>query len=145
VRQAGEVDLPDLPPPSSSPLSAAALRRIDEADVAWLTTLRPDGSPHTTPVWFVFDGEVISVATAARNAKVRNLRGDPRVGVAIDGTAAAPLVAQGVASASPLGETLAGIAEAFARKYDGWDIRDESVDGERVLVKIRVERWLLRG
>ena len=139
------MDLPDLSQPRPSPLSAAARRRVDQADVAWLTTLRADGSPHTTPVWFVFDGEAISVATAARNAKVRNLRGDPRVSVAIDGTAAAPLVAQGVASVSRLGDTPAGIAEAFARKYGGWDIRDESVDGERVLVTIRVERWLLRG
>jgi PPOX class probable F420-dependent enzyme len=140
MRQAGGMTRRDLPP-----LSPESARRVGEVDVAWLTTLRPDGSPHTTPVWFVFDGAVISVATAARNAKVRNLRGDPRVSVAIDGTAAAPLVAQGSATFVPAGESAAGIAEAFARKYDGWDIRDESVDGERVLVQIRVDRWLLAG
>ena len=127
------------------PLSDESARRVSEADVAWLTTLRPDGSPHTTPVWFVFDGSVISVATAARNAKVRNLRRDPRVSLAVDGSAAAPLVAQGKAALVAVGEASAGTVAAFAAKYDGWDIRDASVDGERVLVTIRVERWLLTG
>jgi PPOX class probable F420-dependent enzyme len=130
----------DLPP-----LSDESARRVSEADVAWLTTLRPDGSPHTTPVWFVFDGSVISVATAARNAKVRNLRGDPRVSLAVDGSAAAPLVAQGSAALVAVGEASAGTVAAFAAKYDGWDIRDAFVDGERMLVTIRVERWLLTG
>ena len=128
-----------------SQLSPEALGRLTRAQVAWLTTLRGDGSPHSTPVWFVVDGDVISVATAARNAKVRNLRSDPRVSIAVDGSAAAPMVAQGSATVVPMGETPAGIAEAFARKYDGWDIRDESVDGERVLVRVRVDRWLLTG
>ena len=139
------MDLPDLSQPRPSPLSAAARRRMDQADVAWLTTLRPDGSPHTTPVWFVFDGSVISVATAARNAKVRNLRRDPRVSLAVDGSAAAPLVAQGRAALVAVEEASGGTVAAFAAKYDGCDIRDASVDGERVLVTIRVERWLLAG
>ena len=127
------------------PLSDESARRVSEADVAWLTTLRPDGSPHTTPVWFVFDGSVISVATAARNAKVRNLRGDPRVSIAIDGSSDAPFVAEGTGSLVPMVDVRGEVADAFARKYIGWDIRDDSVDGERVVIEIRVGRWLLDG
>ena len=47
------------------------------------TTLMPDGSPQTTPVWVDFrDGE-IWVNTAVGRQKDRNVRRDPRVAIAI--------------------------------------------------------------
>ena len=47
------------------------------------TTLMPDGSPQTTPVWVDYrDGE-IWVNTAVGRQKDRNVRRDPRVALAI--------------------------------------------------------------
>lgn len=47
------------------------------------TTLMPDGSPQTTPVWVDFiDGKVI-VNTAMGRQKDRNVRRDPRVAVTL--------------------------------------------------------------
>lgn len=124
-------------------LSEEAALRVRESRVGWLTTLRQDGSPHTTPVWFAFVSGELWVATAVRNAKVRNLRSDARVSFAVDGSADAPLVAQGVAELVPLDEAPSAVADAFGRDYEGWDIHDESVDGARVLIRVRIGRWLL--
>lgn len=47
--------------------------------VAALTTLMPDGSPQTTPVWCEFDGVHVLVNTMRGFLKERNMRRDPRV------------------------------------------------------------------
>ena len=86
---------------------------------------------------------VIWVASAATNVKVRNIAADSRISFAIDGSGPEPRVAQGRAQ---IRRDLASSPEAislFAEKYGGWDIADESTDGQRVLLEISVDRWLL--
>jgi PPOX class probable F420-dependent enzyme len=48
-----------------------------------VTTLRSDGSPHSTPVWIDTDGENVIFNTAIGRAKERHLRRDPRVSVVV--------------------------------------------------------------
>ncbi|GEM_PF-4633301 len=48
-----------------------------------VTTLRADGSPHSTPVWVDTDGEHVLFNTAIGRAKERHLRRDPRVSLAV--------------------------------------------------------------
>lgn len=124
-------------PPSPAPGAAAAAR------CAWLTTLRADGSPHVTPVWFVLDGDTFWLATSTVTAKCRHLAREPRVALAVDGTGAAPAVAEGTATVHRDVHEHPGILARLAEKYDGWDAADERQDGPRVLVEVRVERWLL--
>ena len=50
---------------------------------ASLTTLMPDGSPQTTPVWVDFDGNLVIFNSAKGRQKDRNVRCDPRVALAI--------------------------------------------------------------
>ncbi|SBW28874.1 PPOX class F420-dependent oxidoreductase [Protofrankia symbiont of Coriaria ruscifolia] len=50
---------------------------------AWVTTLRPDGSPHSTVVWVDVDGDEIIFNTAIGRAKERYLRKDPRVSIGV--------------------------------------------------------------
>lgn len=52
---------------------------VEAPPVAALTTLMPDGSPQTTPVWCNFDGECVLVNTMRGFRKERNMRRDPRV------------------------------------------------------------------
>ncbi len=52
---------------------------LDAPPVAALTTLMPDGAPHTSPVWCSFDGTHILVNTMRGFRKERNMRRDPRV------------------------------------------------------------------
>jgi len=48
-----------------------------------LATLMPDGSPQVTPVWCDLQDGLVLVNTAQGRQKDRNLRRDPRVGLAI--------------------------------------------------------------
>jgi PPOX class probable F420-dependent enzyme len=50
---------------------------------ASLTTLMPDGSPQTTPVWCDSDGQHVIFNSAKGRQKDRNVRRDPRVAMAI--------------------------------------------------------------
>jgi PPOX class probable F420-dependent enzyme len=62
-------------------LSASASRKLNGDLVAWLTTVRRDGSPATRPVWFVWDEPEILVYSEPGTYKVRHLRRDPRANV----------------------------------------------------------------
>jgi PPOX class probable F420-dependent enzyme len=64
-------------------LSQDARDLVDRPVLAALTTLRPGGQPHTTPVWIARDGDVLLVNTASGRVKARNVEGDPRVSVCI--------------------------------------------------------------
>jgi PPOX class probable F420-dependent enzyme len=48
-----------------------------------VTTLRPDGTPHSTPVWVDTDGENVIFNTAIGRVKERNIRRDPRVSLVV--------------------------------------------------------------
>ena len=48
-----------------------------------LTTLFADGSPQSTPVWFLLDGDDILFSTTAGAQKLRNITGDARATFAV--------------------------------------------------------------
>lgn len=51
---------------------------------AHLSTVMPDGTPHTTPVWVDHrDREVVLVNTARGRQKERNIRRNPKVGLSV--------------------------------------------------------------
>jgi PPOX class probable F420-dependent enzyme len=56
---------------------------LSAANTAVFVTIGPDGSPHASPVWFLFDGTLISVSTTADRQKHRNMVRDPRVAFTI--------------------------------------------------------------
>lgn len=51
--------------------------------VVWLSTVSPDGLPHLVPTWFCWDGEALLVFSKPDAVKVRNLRANPRLMVAL--------------------------------------------------------------
>ena len=48
-----------------------------------LTTLFSDGSPQSTPLWFLLDGEDLLFSTTAGKQKLRNIAHDPRATFAV--------------------------------------------------------------
>ena len=64
-------------------LSERAGQLLRDKNLAAVTTIRKDGSPHTTPVWIDWDGENVLFNTAEGRAKPRHLRRDPRVSVLV--------------------------------------------------------------
>lgn len=61
--------------------------RLQHNLIAWLATVDQESQPHTVPVWFLRreDGTVLTY-TRAGKAKLRNLRANPRVSLALDVT-----------------------------------------------------------
>jgi PPOX class probable F420-dependent enzyme len=58
-------------------------RLLREEPIVWLSTVRPDGTPHLVPIWFSWDGERLFVASKPGARKVRNLRLNPKLMLAI--------------------------------------------------------------
>lgn len=116
-------------------------RLLDEP-IAWFATVRADGSPHVTPVWFVYRHGTWWIGCAAGSVKARNCRARPAVALTLpDGRA--PVVAEGIATVRTAGFPVP-VVEAFAEKYDGWDVRADRT-GSRALIEVPTTRWLLPG
>lgn len=47
---------------------------LENDQVAWLTTVGPDGTPHPAPVWFLWDAETALVYSEPKSLRVRNIR-----------------------------------------------------------------------
>jgi len=56
---------------------------LSELHVAVITTLNRDGSPQSTPVWYMPEKDTIWVIADQDSLKVRNLKRDPRVSIMI--------------------------------------------------------------
>ena len=104
-----------MPTPALEP--KIALRLQTEHNI-WLATVRPNGTPHLVPIWFVWVAARLYVCTASDSVKARNLLANPRVAAALE-DGGKPLVIEGQAHA--LGTVPPPVVEAFQRKYD-WDV-----------------------
>jgi len=68
------------------PLPDGARRLLESDAVAHVVTLNEDGSPQVTAAWVGLEGDEIVVATLPDQRKLRNLRRDPRVALAVPST-----------------------------------------------------------
>ena len=79
---------------------------LDERHTLVLATLRRDGTPQLTTVWYRWDGEAFWISTNRARAKYRNIERDARVTVLVD---AAPretsVVAYGTAETMAAGQS----------------------------------------
>lgn len=115
-------------------------QRLAKEHNAWLATVRPDGRPHVTPVWFVYIDGRFWVGTGRDNVKTRNVLSNPAVVITLE-DGVQPVVAEGTAVVHQNARPDAVVA-AFTEKY-GWDIT-LSIDpdvGAVVLWEITPRRW----
>jgi PPOX class probable F420-dependent enzyme len=82
---------------------ARADQRLRTEQVLWLTTVRADGQPQASPVWFLWDGETFLIFSQPSAQKLRNLAGNPRVAVHVDTDEAGEdvLTIEGTAAVDP--------------------------------------------
>ncbi|MEV8536821.1 pyridoxamine 5'-phosphate oxidase family protein [Streptomyces sp. NPDC051211] len=66
------------PHATPKPWPAAAVR-LAEAEVYWLTTVRPDSRPHVTPLIGVWTDDALHFCTGADERKAKNLAANPAV------------------------------------------------------------------
>ena len=124
----------------------AFLRRQRTVRVA---SLGPEGGPHVTPLWFVWDGEHLWLNSITRSQRWANLRRDPRVAVVVD-AGDGYFELHGVelsGTAEPVGEQprtgapnpeLERVEKAFADKYLNGNPFVH--DGKHAWVRITPER-----
>ena len=91
---------------------------LREDVIAWLTTVTPEGTPQSTPVWFWWDGEGFLVYSRPGKPKLRNLQANPRVGLHMvgDPTGEEIVVFEGEASIDPDAPP-SDRHEGYAEKY----------------------------
>jgi len=122
---------------------------LQEPHTLVLATIRADGTPHLSTVWYRWDGEAFWIATNRDRVKFRNIERDARVAVLVDAAARETSVsANGEASVAARGDEAYDGARSIVARYvddpDGY-LRDRA--GEpRVLLRIRPDRmssWTL--
>ncbi|HEY6330109.1 MAG TPA: pyridoxamine 5'-phosphate oxidase family protein [Blastocatellia bacterium] len=99
-----------------------ALERLNAARGYWISTVRPDGSPHCMAVWGVWIGNIFLFSSGAQSRKVRNLAHNPKCVVSTDRTDQAVTV-EGVAERLAEPSLIAEFCRACQEKYK-WDMTD---------------------
>lgn len=94
----------------SDTISKRAADRLDLESIGWMTTVAPSGTPQTSPVWFLFDGETILVYSLAGTARTANIAANPRVSFHLDG--------DGLGGAVVVIEADAAIDDGVPKCYD---------------------------
>lgn len=115
------------------------LERLASEMNVWLATVRPDGRPHLTPIWFVWVEERMWLCTQEQAVKARNVRSNPKVSVALE-NGSAPVTGEGIATIRRPAEVPPAVRDAFVDKYE-WDI-DSDADGYGAVIEITIEKWL---
>jgi F420H(2)-dependent biliverdin reductase len=115
--------------------------RLGRELTIWIATVRSDGRPHMTPVWFVWLDDKIYFATGSETRKFLNLHDNQNVALALPDTASV-LIVEGEAHGVGRART-EEMAEYFYNKYE-WDFRyDDTMDWR--LVEVTPQRILAWG
>jgi pyridoxine/pyridoxamine 5'-phosphate oxidase len=107
--------------------------RLTSARTYWVGTTRPDGRPHTAPVWGVWMDEAFTFATARDSRKGRNLAANPALVVHLD-SGEAVVILEGLAKEVTDPSLLAQFADAYEAKYR-W--RPDTARAEQVVYALR--------
>ncbi|MFF1960207.1 pyridoxamine 5'-phosphate oxidase family protein [Streptomyces sp. NPDC058220] len=113
-----------------------AVARLTEAEVFWLTTVRPEGRPHVTPLLAVWWDGALHFCTGAAERKTLNLAQNQEVVLTTGANAlrgGCDLVVEGTAVRVTDEARLTTLAAAWEAKYGpDWhfDVRDGSFAGE---------------
>jgi hypothetical protein len=97
------------------------------APLFWISTVRPEGRPHVTPLVAVWHGGALHFTTGADERKGRNLAANPAVALTTGTNAlhgGTDLVVEGEAVRLTDGAALQAVADAFLAKYgEEWHFR----------------------
>lgn len=131
------------------------LEQLRAADTFWLTTVRPDGRPHVTPLIAVWHAGALWFATGPEERKARNLADNTScvltTGCSDLAEGALDIVIEGNAERVTDDAELEHVAAAFAAKYpDGpWDfvvsdgaLSDRDAGGRALAFRVRPVRGL---
>jgi PPOX class probable F420-dependent enzyme len=125
---------------ATPPASHADL--LDRPLFAHLATVRPDGSPQSSVMWFAWDGERIRMTHTKTRQKFANLEREPRVAISIvdpdDGYRFLEVrgTVEGITDDSADAEFYKSLQKRYGMDYP---ITDADV---RVIITIRPDRYI---
>ncbi len=103
---------------TNTPFGARVAKRLQEEQVVWLTTVRPDGVPQPNPVWFLWDGETILIYSQPEAKKVSHIRANPHVALNLncteDGGDVVVITGRAEIEAEP---TITHLSQRYVEKY----------------------------
>jgi PPOX class probable F420-dependent enzyme len=115
---------------------------LDKPTFAHLATVRPDGSPQSSVMWFAWDGDRIRMTHTKKRQKFRNLADEPRVALSI----ADPddqyrfLEVRGVVESIEDDDEQASFYKSLQKRYGmDYPVRDAPV---RVIMTIRPDKYV---
>jgi hypothetical protein len=119
-------------------LTNEAQYKLETAENIWFGSVRSDGRPHLTPVWFAWTMGKLYICIEKRSVKARNIVDNPKVVLALE-DGLKPVICEGIAM--PVSPPLpADVVSIFIKKYD-WDI---SQDGQYdYLVEVTPHKWMV--
>ena len=140
--------------PGVPPTSWAAARDVlDAAEIFWISTVRPDGRPHVTPLMAVMLDDELYFCTGPTEQKARNLETNPHVAMTTGASSMSDgldLVVEGDAVRVTDVPVLSAAAERYRSKY-GWtfEARDGSLHsddgGEAYLFRVDARKGFAFG
>lgn len=115
-----------------------------------LSTVRKDGSPQLSPVWFLFEDDAILISTVKETAKWKNLRRDPRVALCADEPSTGRMVvAYGVAELieDDLRPATQRLVEKYVKSQEDVQRHMERIFSRwtRVIVRVQPNKYFSRN
>lgn len=127
---------PQFSSPGATPTPwAEARRQLTEAQIYWLSTVRPDNRPHVTPLFAVWLDGALYFGTGQDERKAKNLAHDAHcvLTTGCNVIAGLDLVVEGEAVRTGDAAKLQGVADQFAAKYNWhYTVRDGALVGDEV-------------
>ena len=93
-----------------------AAERLASARNYWVVSVRPDGRPHSMPVWGMWDDGQLLFTSGVRSRKIRNLQADPRCVVSTE-DAKDPVIVEGTAAIVTDLKRIGRVLELMNDKY----------------------------
>jgi PPOX class probable F420-dependent enzyme len=120
---------------------------LGEERTCRVASLGADGSPHVTPLWFVWDGEALWLNSLTKSQRWTDLERDPRVAVMVDaghdyGELRGVEIRGTVAAVDK--DDATGPGQAFADKYANGVVGDDGRHGWLRLTPEKITSWDFR-
>ncbi|HEX5417046.1 MAG TPA: TIGR03667 family PPOX class F420-dependent oxidoreductase [Chloroflexota bacterium] len=71
---------------TNTDFGARVARRLADEEVIWLTTVRPNGTPEPSPVWFLWTGSEVVIYSQPDRQKLKDIAQNGRVALSFNCT-----------------------------------------------------------
>jgi PPOX class probable F420-dependent enzyme len=131
----------------ASEFGKRADQRLKDEEVIWLTTVTKEGVAQPNPIWFYWDGEVVTVYSKPGSFRIRNIQYNPKVTLNLDGADALGnnvVVMQGEAQLNHYTQPNIGYKEKYLKYVPQMGMVYEQLVAE-YSVEITIKPTKLRG